>query len=234
MPKAKKEAVAEPKEKKSVPMFKKYRVKVDFQNQFAAGIPEDPNRLVDFLDAKKPTKEPEDAIPLEDLAEMIEGQTLPSEEGSDEAAMTTTFKVDEDGNLAYESRCVKAHLKDCAFILSKNYLEKRGLKTAVANRIQVGPEMLPLSRNGGFLKDVDDKEIRPITVQTRQGPRTAVKIVKFVNAPHMEFELTVLNDGVVDGQLLETLFQYGGMMKGMGQDRNMGWGRYTFEIEELE
>jgi len=232
MPRPKKTDVVEIKEKKSGSMFKKYKIKVDFHNQFAAGIPEDPDRLLDFLDAKKPTKEPEDAIPLEDLAEMIEGQTLESDDSSEEAAMTTTFKQ-KDGVLCYESRCIKAHLKDCAFILSKNFLERRGLKTTVANRIQVGPEMLPLYRNGSTLTDVDGKEIRPITVQTRQGPRTAVKIVKFVNAPHMEFELTVLNDGVVDLELLNTLFEYGGTMKGMGQDRNMGWGRYAFEIEEV-
>jgi len=232
MARPKKEAVVEYKRDKSKSMFKEYRVKILFEHQFAAGIPEDPNRLLDFLDARTPTKEPEDAIPLDDLAEIISDQILPSNDSSEEAAMTTTFKT-QDGDLVYEARCVKAHLKDCAFILSKNYLEKRGLKTAVANRIQVNPEMLPLSRNGVTLKDVDDKEIRPITVPTRQGPRTAVKIVKYVNAPNMEFTLKVLDDGVVDIDLLNTLFEYGGTMKGMGQDRNMGWGRYKYEIKEI-
>lgn len=233
MPRSKKEVVIEPKEKKVMSMFKKYRVTVDFINQFAAGIPEDPNKLLDFLDSKKPSKEPENAIPLEDLAETIEEQLLEPLEETGEEAMTTTFKQ-FDGKIAYEARCVKSHLKDCAFILSRNYLEKRGLKTAVANRIQIYPDMLPLSRNGKYLEEVDGKEIRPITVQTRQGPRTAVKIVKFVNAPHMEFYITVLNDGVVTLELLTTLFNYGSVMKGMGQDRNMGWGRYKYEIEEIE
>ncbi len=227
------ETKSEPKRKKDEPMFKKYKISLNFENQFAAGIPEDPSRLLDFLDARAPTKVPEDAVPIEDLAEIVADQTLPSDDSSEEAAMTTTFKQ-QDGTLVYEARCIKAHFKDCAFILSKNFLEKRGLKTAVANRIQVGPEMLKLHRNGEMLTDVDGKEIRPITVQTRQGPRTAVKIVKFVNAPQFEFILTVLNDGVVDIDLLTTLLTYGGTMKGMGQDRNMGWGRYSFEIEEVK
>jgi len=227
------ETKKEPKRDLKKSMFKKYGVKIYFENQFAAGIPEDPDRLLDFLDARTPTKEPSDAVPLVELAEMISEETLPSDDSSGEAAMTTTFKQ-KDGNLVYEARCVKSHLKDCAFILSKHYLEKRGLKTAVANRIQVNPDMLQLSRNGSALTDVDGREIRPITVQTRQGPRTAVKIVKYVDAPHMEFTLKVLDDGVVDLDLLNTLFEYGGTMKGMGQDRNMGWGRYSFEIEEIE
>lgn len=210
-------------------MFKEYGVTINFRNQFAAGIPKDPEALLKFLEVRAPERKPEDAIPLEEMAEEI-AEHLPAAEDA-QAAITTTFKM-VDGCLVYEARNIKAHIKDCASILSKGVEKVRGLKSAVANRIQVEPDYIPLMKEGKPVVAVDGKEIRPITIMSRQGPRTAVKIVEFVNAPTLVFRLVTLDDKVVTKKLLEDIFTYGGRIKGMGQDRGLGWGRYSATIQE--
>ncbi len=210
-------------------MFKEYKVKLKFQNEFAAGIPEDPNQLLSFLEARQPRTKPEGATPIEELAKGVAEEILAPETGG-EAAITTTFKV-KDGVLVYEARGVKSHIKDCANVL-KEQLGVKGLKAKVADRLQVEPQFIKLHKDGKELTAPDGREIRPITTMTRQGPITAVKIVNYLMQPEMEFTLLVLDDGLVTKELLETLMTYGGRIKGLGQDRNLGWGRYRFEIEE--
>lgn len=211
-------------------MFRKYRVTWKFRNEFAAGIPENPEALLAFLEARAPERRPEDAIPLEELAEQV-AQEIHQPSTEREAALTTTFK-EKNGALVYEARGVKAHIKDCASVLSK-MLGITAFKAKVANRADIKPQFIPLTRNGQPITEVDGSEIRPVTTMTRLGPRTAVKIVKYVLAPELTFELLVLDDGVITEQHLRSIFQYGGNVKGAGQDRGLGWGRYDFTMEEV-
>lgn len=220
------------KELKPTPekMFVAFGVELEFTTQFAAGIPKDPKVLLSFLEARAPEKKPEDSIPLEELAANIAEETFQGTPGEQDA-ITTTFKTDGD-NLVYESRGVKSHIKDCAFILSQKFIDHRGLKSAVANRIQILPEKIWLYRMEDgkqvFIKEPSGNEIKPISIFTMQGPRTAVKIVDYVDpGARLAFTIKTLNDNVVTMDLLEKIFSYGGAIKGMGQDRTLGWGRYN-------
>jgi len=69
---------------------------------------------------------------------------------------------------------------------------------------------------------------------TRQGPRSALKRNDYVERPRLEFVLRVLADGVIDEDILRTLFEYGGT-HGVGAERGLGYGRYVLErLEELD
>ncbi len=211
-------------------MFKCYRVKLQFSTPFAAGLPKDPKILLGFLKGRAPNKKPEGATAIEQIAEEVEEELYDS--GEPEITLTTTFKQDK-GVIVYEDRGVKAHIKDCANIL-RRLKDIRGLKTIVADRVWVEPRFIPLTKSGQPVKEISGSEIKPITVRDRRTgqSRTAVKIVEFVESPAMEFDLKVLDDGLVSQELLEDIFKYGGQIKGMGADRGLGWGRYTFELEE--
>lgn len=219
-------------------MFKKYDVTIRFRNYFAGGLPKDPEKILPFLNARKPAQKPEGAIAIEEIAEGTEELIPGLEEGemAEEAALTTTF-ITKDGHLIYESRGVKSHIKDCASVLGGEggIISIRNLKSRVANRVQVEPEYIPLtSADGTIITGTAGHKIKPITVFVRgQGNITAVKIVEYVTKAVMKFELKVLNDGVVTKEILECIFTYGGEIKGLGQDRNIGWGRYDFELTEI-
>jgi hypothetical protein len=52
-----------------------------------------------------------------------------------------------------------------------------------------------------------------------------------VTDARLNFTLRVLEDGVIDRDILEAIFEYGGT-HGMGQERSQDWGKY--ELVKLE
>lgn len=208
------------------PMFRQYDIRIEMTGKFAAGIPKNPESLLSFLESRSPETPPEDATPLPELVKEIEGEVF-DPTISKEASLTTTFKKDDEG-LVYEARGVKAHLKECAQILGQGHFDLAAMKSRVANRINIEPEMIPITRDGERVTVPDGQEIRPITVMTMQGPRTAIKVVDFVDKITLAFSIVVLEDKVfqIDEKVLNALLSYGGRIKGLGQDRGIGWGRY--------
>jgi hypothetical protein len=43
----------------------------------------------------------------------------------------------------------------------------------------------------------------------------------------------VLDDGIITEDILKAIFEYGSI-HGLGQERSQGWGRYTYEIKEIQ
>lgn len=164
----------------------------------------------------------QDPVPVDELTEQVAEEVGAVEEAERGWA---TFKRDEEG-IYYEARCVRAHLKDCAQQLA-GILNIRGLKAKVANRVYVEPERLRLTKSDGSpVKEIDGTETRMIHVITRRGPRNDVKQVDYISPPcRLTFSLKVLDDGLVDRDILEAIFEYGGT-HGMGQERSQQWGQY--------
>lgn len=205
-------------------MFKTYKVTLNFTSWFAAGIPKNPDLLETYLQVKG--HGPESADPL-DAGELAEEIAEPSTD-----KWSVGFKGDKDG-IYYEGRCVKAHLKDCANVLQKT-LEIKALKSKLADRVTVQPERIRLLRNGATIEKADGNYQLPITVMTRQGPRTSIKQVDYVDSPEMRFTLVVLADKVITEDTLRAIFEYGGTIKGMGQDRGLSMGRFHLvELKEI-
>ena len=61
---------------------------------------------------------------------------------------------------------------------------------------------------------------------TRQGPRSAIKYIDYVNSPFFEFNIKLMNDGIISMKHIESILQYGSV-HGMGAERSQGWGRYS-------
>ncbi|MBA7715025.1 hypothetical protein ES703_124062 [subsurface metagenome] len=212
-------------------MWKRYEVELNFTTQFAGSVPKHPEDIKAMLLARAPSEaaikrrmeEGEEITPIPVLAEKVGEEVGATEEVERGYA---TFKKDDKG-LYFESRCVRSHIKDCANIL-QGILGIKALKAKVANRVYVEPERIYLDR-----KEPDGSENRVVHAMTRKGPRSSLKTIDFVENAKLKFTLKVLEDGVIDRDILEAIFDYGGT-HGMGQERSQGWGQYTYKLREAE
>ena len=234
-------------------MWKTYQVELQFTTSFASSTPKNTKDIEAMLGARMPNKPPEDAIPLDELAEQIKEEVEATEEVERGYA---TFKRDDDG-LYYEARCVRGHIKDCANILQK-LLAIKALKSKVANRVYVQPAKIRMIREGkviqtpdgtfdtevtpvgmpwlhtvplGQINEPDGTETRIVHAMTPKGPRSSLKAIDYVNFPLLKFRLKLLDDGVIGEDILLAIFEYGGE-HGMGQERSQDWGKY--ELVKLE
>lgn len=98
-----------------------------------------------------------------------------------------------------------------------------------------GDRFIVFTRNGEPIMDEDDQLERSLRADTMQGPRTSLAASEMVNDPWaIEFTLTLLpNRGTAQSKALswdavEQALDYGAF-KGLGQWRNAGHGRFTWE-----
>ena len=196
-------------------MWKTYEVELKFYTPFASAIPKNPKDIEAMLLSRMPSRPPENAVPIEELAEQVGEEVEASEEVERGYA---TFKRDKNG-LYYEDRCVRGHIKDCATQLAK-LLEIRGLKAKVANHVYVFPRKIYLHK-----KEPDGNETRMVHAMVKRGPISSFKTIDYVDNAELSFKLKVLDDGVIDEDILKSIFEYGGI-HGMGQERSQDWGKY--------
>jgi hypothetical protein len=137
---------------------------------------------------------------------------------------TTAFhKV--DGCPVMYDYMVKGFLKEAGRIF--NGLDGvKALQSKIDNLVFVRQRRIPLHVPDGaeitFLE-------RPLRAQTAQGPRVGLARSEMLpEGTWFEFDLDVYN-GQVSGDILRALLSYG-ERKGLGQWRNGGWGRITFEF----
>ncbi len=212
-------------EKLKEPMWKRYLVKLQMEDKFAASIPKTKEEITKMLENRMPTKPPANAVPIEELAETV---AVEVGAGGEPEFGWATFKRDDNG-LYYEGRCVRGHIKDCATQVSKLFSNIPGFKAKVANRVYVETQKIYLL--DPIKKEPDGYEQRFIQVITRQGPRSTYKYVDYVIRPRLFFILRLLNDGVIKKEHLDPIFEYGST-HGMGQERSQDYGQYsvvTFE-----
>lgn len=204
-------------------MWKYYSVELRFTTPFASSTPKHPKDIEAMLIARSPSEKEinrrmeagEVITGIPELIEQVEEEveaTLEAERGY------ATFKKDGNG-LYYEARCVRGHIKDCSNQLQK-LLEIKALKAKVANHVYVLPAKIYLGK-----AEPDGNETRIIHAMTKKGPRSSLKTIDYVNTPVVKFQLKVLEDGVIDKEILEAIFEYGGE-HGMGQERSQDWGKY--------
>lgn len=210
-------------------MWKKYEVELHFTTPFASSTPKNPKDIGAMLIARAPseselkrrTEAGEAITPIAELAEQVAEEV---EAGEEVERGYATFKRDETG-LYYEARCVRAHIKDCSNQL-QGLLGIKALKSKVANRVYVEPAKIYLGK-----QEPDGSETRIVHAMTMKGPRSSFKTIDYVDKPVLKFHLKVLDDGVIDRDILEAIFEYGAE-HGMGQERSQDWGKY--ELVKLE
>lgn len=184
-----------------------------------------------MLKNRMPLHPPENFTPIVELTEVVAEKVGTPAQGEEEAEELqfgwATFPRNEEG-LYYEGRCIRGHLKDCANqVRDAIKPEIKALKAKVANKVYVMTDIIPLGT-----KEIAGTEQRFVQVMTRQGPRSTIKYIDYLEKPTLKFRLNVLDDGIITDEILKAIFEYGSI-HGLGQERSQGWGRYDFTITEL-
>ncbi|HMV01616.1 MAG TPA: hypothetical protein PLJ37_00680 [Chitinophagales bacterium] len=139
----------------------------------------------------------------------------------------TGFHVDENGLFIYEYM-IKGFLKEAGNTM-KEIVGIKNIKSKLNNLVFVAPRKMYFKRNGDYIKSADGVFERSLRVDTPMGPRVALARSEFVNAgAELDIEVTIVPNKEITWKRLLQIFEYGSL-KGLGQFRNGGFGRFTFE-----
>ena len=205
--------------------MKNIHVKATFIDAILGTAPNNEEIYRDFIGSKAP-----DAAKVEDEVAAL---------GVDEVAEKgmTVFPKNADGQPILWAYQVKGFFKDACGMLSRvggksedgkkrkvNESSKlTAFKKIIDGLIFVGPDEIPIQFDGeiGVCQ-------RPLRAQTMQGERVALAMSEQIPAGAViEFDVTVLNDEH-EAAVIEWL-DYG-KLRGIGQWRNSGKGRFVYEL----
>lgn len=150
----------------------------------------------------------------------------------------TVFLRDKDGTLSIMDYMMVGYLKEVA----NRMKDQLGIKQARAKMEMyafVSPRIIPICQGGCGVKAPSGTLERSLRAQTMQGPRTTLTASEMIEAPieapwEIEFSIRLLDNaatktsGKIDWDTIETVLDYGAMC-GIGQWRNGGYGRFTWE-----
>jgi len=191
-------------------MWKNIEVKMVLLEKLCGRVPQNKKIIKRWLSVRK-------------APEGAEEEVLETVEDSQEK-VTLSFQKDEKG-IFLRGGTIKAHLKDCSNQI-KDVLGVKNLRSKIANKVFVQESRIYLKRNDSeYVFEVDGEFDQPIHVITGLGPRSALKTIRFLTKPNIEFTLKILEDKEVDIKIIEKIFEYGSI-HGFGGERGMGEGRY--------
>jgi hypothetical protein len=244
-------------------MWQIFKVRWEFADKLCSSVPTRKALIEAWVNSRRPPARPPNGKSLLEVAEEVIA-TLPAQdmiaEGEELVEQTTLdFQAvsekalesqssdpaiihdpDSPKHLVMRAATVRAHLKDCARILSSlvvGTLEgEKSFATKVVNSIYLNQRWIPLMRDGKPCDVADGFMDKAIHVHTAQGTRNALKRIGFLVRPTMEFELCVLyspihKKSVISMNDLSHLMQYGSV-HGYAGERSDGEGSYVFNIEE--
>lgn len=205
--------------------MKKIKVKLTFTEPVLGAWPANPNVAREFIASKSP-----DAATVEDEVAAL-GADAVADKGM------TVFPRDPDGRPIFYDYQIKGFFKDSCGMLSriggktetgkKKAVNESGKITAYKKTIDglifVEPRMIPIVFDG----EIGDCQ-RPLRAQTAQGERVSLANSEEIPAgATCEFSV-ILFDESHEKAVLEWL-EYGAL-RGIGQWRNSGKGRFLYEI----
>ena len=140
----------------------------------------------------------------------------------------TVFPRDENGQPFLYDYQIKGFFKDaCGMLTRVKTTKSSGLKAykkIIDGLIFVEPRHIPIQTNG----EIGECQ-RPLRAPTPQGERVALANSEEIPAGStIEFEITMLDEKAHKDIVLEWL-DYG-RLRGIGQWRNSGKGRFTYEV----
>ena len=228
-----------------------YEVIITFKNRLCGSVPLAKEMIKPWLESRKPTKAPENAKSIDDVAAEV-SETLPKTIEEEIEKTTLGFQKDQFG-LFVRAGNMKAHLKDAAQQMAKT-LNITALKSKSANRIYIKEYRIYLERNGeiikkedqdfndyvikgdiqGVISETDGTYEQPVHVWTPQGQRNALKRIHFLVRPTMRFTLMILKtDEECDIDIVTYLFKYGSQ-HGFGGERSLLEGSYKATIRKID
>lgn len=198
--------------------MKTYKIKLTFLEPVLGTIPKDPDVYKNYIADKA-------ALTDEALAE-----ELATIERIEDKGWTGFHKL-PDGNPLIYDYAIKGFFKDACSMLKRVEKSESSKVTAFKKIIDglvfVEPRQIPLILPAGAKLGVLE---RPLRAQTAQGER--ITLARSDTCPvgtTMEFSINIMG-GVSEALLMEWL-DYG-RLRGLGQWRNGGYGRYSYEVIE--
>ena len=146
----------------------------------------------------------------------------------------TVFLRDTDSTLILMDYAIVGYFKSAITALkSENGIAQ--VKSKVGTYLFVEPRAIPIYQEGDPVVEPDDVLERPLRAETMKGPRVSLAASELVKDP-WEITITVRlleNEGTAKSKRLtfdavEDALDYGAL-KGLGQWRNGGYGRFTWE-----
>lgn len=191
------------------------RIRLTFLEPVLGTWPSNENVARDFIASKAP-----DAGTIEDEIAAI-GADAVADKG-----MTVFPKT--DGKPIFYDYQIKGFFKDaCGMLARVKTTKSRGLKAykkIIDGLIFVEPRMIPIEMNG----EIGECQ-RPLRAQTAQGERVSLANSEEIPAgSSIEFEIMLFDEKAHKAAVLEWL-DYG-RMRGLGQWRNSGKGRFAYEV----
>ena len=141
----------------------------------------------------------------------------------------TVFPRDKDGNPIFWDYQIKGFFKDSCGALRKVPGSKcskvKAYKKEIDGLLFVYPRQIPIHMpEGGYISSCE----RPLRAQTAQGERVALANSETVPAgSYIDVEIECMTDSIYD--LAIECLDYG-KRRGIGQWRNSGKGRFTYEV----
>jgi len=193
-------------------IYEKYGVELKFRDKLLGGVPKNPDVIKGWLNAKVAKGELiSSESEIDDLAAATAEEMKAT---TQENKSWTGFKSDDNG-LYIEGRQIKAMLKECATTL-KFMVKHRGLKQVLQHGTAIKPQKIYLGK-----KEPDGYEEG--ICHTWRG--SALKRHDFVQGGTIEFEIWVVNTGILTGKRIKTLFELG-QENGLGASRSQDYGKF--------
>ena len=195
--------------------MKKIKVKITFTESVLGTCAANEEIYREFIGSKAP-----DASTIEDEVEAL-GVDAVAEKG-----MTVFPKLDDGTPFFYDYQ-IKGFFKDTCGGLRKikgtESSKIKAYKKEIDKLIFVEPRKIPIEFSGEI-----GKCERPLRAQTMQGERVSLACSEEIpSGATAEFDVVLLNDD--NENLIIEMLEYG-RYSGIGQWRNSGKGRFTYEI----
>lgn len=221
-------------------LWTRYRMRWNFLTDLCGSTPADPEIIDKWLEARRPNVRPAGAPSIQEINEEVLASIERGEGDADQSFNALVFQR-HAGQLVFRYSTIRAHIKDCARVISAQFVSKRKGERAFSTRVINGVYLdkreywIPIRRDDGTpVTKADGEREKPVHFRGPRGEQlSALKRFEFVEPPSlMEFTLNVLTGSVSDDDL-SIIFEYGGT-HGYAGERSDGEGRYDFTIERLD
>lgn len=179
-------------------MWTIYHIRWDFITQLCSSVPANPEIVDEWVDSQKPAVRPPGGRSLDEIGEEVMaslGEISPAEIAP---RFLRVFQRD-GGILVQRAATVKAHLKECARVLSGMVGKIQG-ETSFAVKVVTGvyedaaQYWIPIldARSGVPMSSPTGMHDKAIHVRGPRGPQNALKRFEYCLNARMEFRLKVL------------------------------------------
>ena len=220
-------------------LWQRYRVRWTFLTRLCASVPADPEIIAKWIVARQPKVKPAGAMSIQEIQEEVVASVERGEGEPDQEYQMLVFQR-MAGALVVRDGTIRGHLKDCARVLSAQYIGRiqgeRAFSTRVINGAYLDPtqKWIPILREDGSpILQADGAFDKAIHVRGPRGePLNALKRFEYVEPPcTIDFVLFVLGKSIADADL-HTLFEYGGV-HGYAGERSDGEGKYLYNFIKI-